>query len=89
MGHSFSGQYLINITKKQIIRHDNFLDENIYNVIKQLNATHRWTLDDEVEYIDTDNHNNNIDYLENLIVVQSFQADPAHFPKEWFDSKRH
>ena len=89
MGHSFSGQYLINLTKKQIIRQDDFLDENIYNVIKQINATHGWTLDDEVEYINIDNDNNNIEYLENLIVVQSFKVDPAHFPKEWFDSKRH
>ena len=89
MGQTYSGQYLVNKTKKQIIRQDDFLDENIYKVIKQINATHGWSLDDEVEYINIDSDNHNIDYLENLVVVQSFQADPAHFPKEWFDSKRH
>ena len=89
MGQTYSGQYLVNKTKKHIIRQDDFLDENIYKIIKKINETHGWTLDDEVEYVNIDSDNNNLDYLENLVVVQSYKADPSHFPAHWFDSKRH
>ena len=87
MGQTLSGQYLVNHTKKQIIRQDDFLDENIYKLIKAINEKVGWTIDDHVEYINIDNDNTNIKFLENLIVLDKYTADKKNFPAEWFDSK--
>ncbi len=89
MGQTLSGQYLVNHTKKQIVRQDDFLDENIYKVIKAINETMGWTLEDDVEYVNIDNDNTNIEFLEKLIVLDNYKADKKNFPAEWFDSKLH
>ncbi len=87
MGQTFSGQYLVNHTKKQIVRQDDFLDENIYKLIKAINEKVGWTIDDHVEYVNIDNDNTNIEFLEKLIVLDNYTADKKNFPAEWFDKK--
>ncbi len=89
MGQTLSGQYLVNHTKKQIVRQDDFLDENIYKLIKAINEKVGWTIDDHVEYVNIDNDNTNIEFLEKLIVLDNYKADKKNFPAEWFDSKLH
>ena len=84
MGQTYSGQYLVNHTKKEIIRQDDFLDENIYKIIKLINEKMGWTLDDHVEYVNIDNDNTNIEFLEKLIALDNYTADKKNFPAEWF-----
>jgi hypothetical protein len=84
MGQTLSGQYLVNHTKKEIIRQDDFLDENIYKIIKTINQKMGWMLDDHVEFVNIDNDNTNIEFLEKLIVLDNYAADRKTFPAEWF-----
>ena len=91
MGQTFSGQYLINISKKQIIRISkiDFADKNIYNTLKKINQTNDWTFDDTVEYIDADNEKqDDIDYIKNLVTIQNYNVNPLYFPKEWIDDRK-
>lgn len=92
MGQTLStGQYLINKNKKQIICIDknDFLDKNIYNNLKKINEMNDWTMDDTVEYINTEHEKDDeIEYIKELVVVQKYDINPKYIPDKWVEERK-